>query len=230
MRLPGASPVLLFQLCELGRCQRVAFGEVRKFVLERTTLRIIGVCDGQVSLDSDGRRGTAGRLVLIEENLFLDGAALAMEIEECADCLGRFSIINPNAYLQPVQSRGPHKLAHAGSDAFPPLPDVLEDTAWDSTGYRAVQRSFEATVQKEEGSSLKSLDAMTEAWGWTQDDLSYLKTSLRRSKNPFSPCGMTSLPRVLPNSSNSWRCSGVSFFGVATYTVTSWSPRPSPLK
>ncbi len=45
---------------------------------------------------------------------------------------------------------------------------------------------------------------------------SYLKTSFRRSKNPFSPCGMTSLPKVLPNCSNSRRCSGVSFFGVTT--------------
>lgn len=82
----------------------VALGEVREFAFERTTLRITGVCHGQVGLDSDGRRGTAGCLVLIEENLFLDGATLAMEIEERADCLGRFSIINPNAYLQPVQS------------------------------------------------------------------------------------------------------------------------------
>ncbi len=112
MRPPRIGPVFFLQFSEGGRWQGIEFGQMGKAALKCTTVLVVSTVQGKVGLESEARSDMLVRLMFANENSFLYGAALAIEVEQCANGSRRFFIVHLDAYLQPLQSSCPHATRH----------------------------------------------------------------------------------------------------------------------
>src|SRR4026207_2580689 len=86
-------------------------------------------------------------------------------------------------------------------------------------GSRIIKENWKANLINKESGLVRSLrQHLLSAWNYPPN------ASFNQSKNPFS-CGLTLVPRLSANCSNNWRCSFVNLVGIATFTITSSSPR-----